>query len=208
MQLRALGDDFWVGHALFHLGLVAYAGGDRALARAQCAEAVALYPKAGMSRLTIDPLGYLGLIACADGDFAGAAAIFGDVLARLRARGGPSDVALALAGVATLAAARGEGERAARLFGAADARREAGGGPFPLPARDTFAEAAAEVQARVGEAAWAAAHVGGRTLATEVAFAVADAALTEAAAAAAATMPTPPAPGATPAHPPAPAASS
>jgi tetratricopeptide (TPR) repeat protein len=182
-ELRALGDEFWIGRALFHLGLVAYAGGDRVLARAQCAEAVALYMKAGGSWFTIDPLGYLGLIACADGAYAEAAAIYGDILSRLRTRGGPSDVAVALAGVATLAVARGADEQAARLFGAAEAQRDAAGGPFPLPARDTFVRAGAEVQARMGEAAWIAAHATGRSLTREAAFGLADAVLTEAAAA-------------------------
>ena len=124
------------GHALFHLGLVAYTRDDRERTRALCQEAVELFD-AGQSWLdAIEPLHYLGLNACAADDLPAAAAFFAEALARLRVRRSRVDFANGFADVATLAVARGDLVPAARLFGAADAIRREDGAPFPLPARD------------------------------------------------------------------------
>jgi predicted ATPase/DNA-binding CsgD family transcriptional regulator len=177
---RALGNGGWTGHALFHLGLVAFVRGERARVRALCAEAIVEQERAGAWLDAIDPLHYLGLEACAAGDIAGASGYFADALARLRRRGSPSAIACGLADAATLAAHRWP-ERAARLFGAADALLRVDGASFPAPARHAYADAATLARAAQGEAAWAAAFAAGGALAIDEALAEADAVLGEAA---------------------------
>jgi predicted ATPase/DNA-binding CsgD family transcriptional regulator len=162
------------GHALFHLGLVAYTRDDRERTRRLCLEAVAHFD-ATHSRLdAIDPLHYLGLNACAEGDLRGAAEFFAEALARLRERRSRVDFANGLANVATLAAMRGEPIQAARLFGFAEGIRREDGAPFPLPARIAYEEAAASVRDHLGEA-WAAAYEAGARLTLEAAIAEAEA---------------------------------
>jgi non-specific serine/threonine protein kinase len=176
-RLRDLDDGSLTGHALFHLGVIAYAGGDHERARALCAEAAAIYDAVSLRWPAVDPLGYLGLIACADGDHARAATLFGDVLVRLREQGNPSTIGGGIAGIATLAMAIGEAERAAELFCAAEALRAVGGAPFPLPARDTYEAAMASAHRALGDAGYATASSVGRTLQVEQALAVAAAVL-------------------------------
>ena len=96
-----------LGHARFHLGLIAWAQGDDAGARGLLQEAVERYDGAGASADAIDPLRYLGLVACAAGDLGEAAAWFGEEVTRLRRLGNRAALAVGLADVATLAAARG-----------------------------------------------------------------------------------------------------
>jgi non-specific serine/threonine protein kinase len=152
------------GHALFHLGLVAYTRDDRERTRALCQEAVELFD-AGQSRLdAIEPLHYLGLNACAAGDLLAAAVFFAETLVRLRVRRSRVDFANGFVDVATLAVARGDHEVAARLFGAADAIRREDGAPFPLPARIAYERAADRARVQLGDEAWSAAYAVGEAL--------------------------------------------
>jgi non-specific serine/threonine protein kinase len=149
------------GHALFHLGLVAYTRGNRERTRALCQEAMELFD-AGQSRLdAIEPLHYLGLNACAVGDLRTAATFFAEALARLRVRRSRVDFANGFADVATLAEARGDLVAAAHLFGAADLIRREDGAPFPLPARIAYERAADRVRLKLGDEAWSAAYAAG-----------------------------------------------
>jgi DNA-binding CsgD family transcriptional regulator len=162
------------GHALFHLGLVAFTHDDRERTRRLCREAVAHFDATQCEIDAIEPLHYLGLNACAAGDLAGAAAFFAETLARLRVRRSRVDFANGFADVATLAVGRGDLEQAARLFGAADAIRRDDGAPFPLPARIAYEGAADSARAQLGEAAWAAAYGAGEGLPLERALAEAE----------------------------------
>ncbi|MBA3415799.1 MAG: LuxR family transcriptional regulator [Chloroflexia bacterium] len=163
------------GHALFHLGLVAYAAGDGERTRDLCADAIRLFDLSGCELDAIDPLHYLALEACARADPSAAAGFIAEALARLRVRRSRADFAHGLADTATLATCRGDWERAAMLFGAADALRREDGAPFPLPARSAFDRSSAATRSRLGESAWAVASAAGAALPLEAALAEADA---------------------------------
>jgi DNA-binding CsgD family transcriptional regulator/tetratricopeptide (TPR) repeat protein len=152
------------GHALFHLGLVAYTRDDRERARALCQQAVELFDAVGSWLDAIEPLHYLGLNACAAADLQAAAAFFAEALARLRVRRSRVDFAIGFADVATLAVARGDLVVAARLFGAADVIRLEDGAPFPLPARIAYERAAVRARVQLGDEAWSAAYGEGDAL--------------------------------------------
>ena len=173
---------WWAGHALFHLGLVAYARRDWDRAVRLLAEAVRLYEAGGGEIEASDPLHYLALIACERGDFGEAAGIMADVLRRLRRRGSEPALADGLADVATLAAFRGDFAASARLFGAAARLLEAGGGTYSLPGRDTYERAEATARHELTEEAWLTAFAAGRALPLDRALAEAEGVLTAAAA--------------------------
>ena len=164
----------WIGHALFHLGVVAYAGGD-ASAPAPCGRGGRALRRDGAPLARRRPAGLprpdrlrrrrpragRGAVRRHPGPAAGAGrTVRGCRRPRRASR--------------TLAAARGEPDRAARLFGAAEACARRTGGPFPLPARDTY-EAAMAARARRPRATsgFAAALDAGRTLTLEQALAAA-----------------------------------
>jgi non-specific serine/threonine protein kinase len=163
------------GHALFHLGLVAYTRNDRERTRALCLEAVEQFDSRQSWLDAIEPLHYLGLNACATGDLLAAAAFFAETLARLRVRRSRVDFANGFADVATLAAARGDLVAAARLFGAADAVRREHGAPFPLPARIDYERAANRARVMLGDAKWSAAYAAGEALSLDDALLEAEA---------------------------------
>jgi DNA-binding CsgD family transcriptional regulator len=163
------------GHALFHLGLVAYTREDRERARALCQEAVALFDASQSWLDAIEPLHYLGLNACAAGDLTAAAAFFTEAVVRLRVRRSRVDIAIGFADVATLMVARGDLVVAARLFGAADAIRREDGAPFPLPARIAYERAADCARAELGDEVWSAANAAGEALSLDEALLEAEA---------------------------------
>jgi predicted ATPase/DNA-binding CsgD family transcriptional regulator len=180
-QWRALGRQVWAGHALFHLGLVAYARRDWDRAALLLTDAVRLEDAHGGEIEAIDPLHYLALIACERGDVGEAAGIMADVLRRLRRRGSDPSLANGLADVATLAAFRGDVAVAARLFGAAARLLEAGGATYSLPGRDTYARAEATARHQLTEERWRTAFATGRAMPLDRALAEAEGMLSAAA---------------------------
>ncbi|CAA9559743.1 MAG: hypothetical protein AVDCRST_MAG73-3542 [uncultured Thermomicrobiales bacterium] len=175
---QARGRQVWIGHALFHLGLVAYARREWERAVRLLTEAVSLYELGGDEIGASDPLHYLALIGGERGDFHGSAATVADVLRRLRRRGSEPALADGLADAATLAAFRGECAAAARLFGAATRLLETGGAAYSLPARDTYERAAAAARRGLGEEDWRTAFAAGRGMSLDRALAETDAVLT------------------------------
>jgi predicted ATPase/DNA-binding CsgD family transcriptional regulator len=179
-EWRVLDRPGWVGHALFHLGLVAYARREWDHAVQLLTEAVRGYEASGGEVEAIDPLHYLTLIACERGDFGEAASLMADVLRRLRRRGSEPALADGLADVATLAAFREDFTEAARLFGGAARLLEAGGGTYSLPGRDMYERAQARARQELTEATWLAESAAGRALPTDLALAEAERVLTAA----------------------------
>jgi DNA-binding CsgD family transcriptional regulator len=176
LRLRALNRPVWVAHALFHLGVIAFARGDGARAAELCAESAALY--SANSRLdAIDPLRYLGLIACATGEVERAAGHFAETLALLDERGSPAALSTGLADIATLAISRGQAQAAATLFGAADALRVRHGASYSLPARDVYEAAMARARDALGSEMNAGARASGSELSLPDALAIANAVL-------------------------------
>jgi tetratricopeptide (TPR) repeat protein len=175
--LRDAGHGEWLGHASFHLGLIAWVQGDEVRARSLLHDAVERWDRSGIPGGGIDPLRYLGLIACGAGDLDEAATWFSEVVTRLRQDGSRAAIAVGLADVATLAAAREAWQPAARLFAKAEAQLQAEGAAFSLPARDHYERAHARARETLGDAAYQAAAVAGRALTLEQALAEAEAVL-------------------------------
>jgi predicted ATPase/class 3 adenylate cyclase len=171
------GHDNMHAHALFHLGVIAWAQGDEARARVQLQEAVEGYDRSGALADAIDPLRYLGLIACAGGDLDEAANWFSEEWTRLRQMGSRAAIAVGLADVATLAAVREAWQPAVRLFAKAEALAQTEAAAFSLPARDHYEQAHARARQTLGDAAYQATAVAGRALTLEQALAEAEAVL-------------------------------
>jgi predicted ATPase len=176
--LREAGDETWLGHARFHLGVIAWVRGDNAGARGLLREAIEHFDRSGWPADAIDPLRYLGLIACAAGDHQEAAMWFGEEWARLREIGSRAAIAVGLADVATLADARQAWHPAVRLFAKAEALLQAEAAALSLPARDHYERAHQRAREALG-AASAAAAVAGRALTLEQALTEAEAVLAQ-----------------------------
>jgi tetratricopeptide (TPR) repeat protein len=158
--LRDAGDASWLGHASFHLGLIAWVQGDEARARSLLRDAVAHFDRSRAPANAIDPLRYLGLLACAAGDLDEAAVWFGEEVTRLRQEGNRAALAVGLADVATLAAAREAWQPAVRLFAQAEALLKAEAAAFSLPARDHYERAHARARQALSDDAYHAAAAG------------------------------------------------
>jgi predicted ATPase/class 3 adenylate cyclase len=167
---RDAGHEDWLGHASFHLGLIAWVQGDEARARSLLRDAVERFDRTGAPIDAIDPLRYLGLMACTAGDLDDAAVWFGEVVARLRQLGSRAAIAVGLADVATFAAAREAWQPAVRLFAKADALLQAEAAAFSLPARDHYERAHARAREELGDVAYQASAVAGRALTLEQAL--------------------------------------
>ena len=175
--LHDAGDESWLGHASFHLGVIAWARGDDARARILLRDAVERFDRSGAQADAIDPVRYLGLIACAAGEFDEAAMWFRDELTRLRQQDNRAALAVRLADVATLATAREVWQPAVRLFAKAEALLTTEAAAFSLPARDHYEQAYARARQALDDAASQAAAIAGPALTVEQALAAATAVL-------------------------------
>jgi predicted ATPase/class 3 adenylate cyclase len=176
-HLRDAGDESWLGHASFHLGVIAWVQGDDARARGLLRDAVEHFDRSRAPANAIDPLRYLGLIACTAGDLDEAAVWFGEEVTRLRQEGNDAALAVGLADVATLAAARETWQPAVRLFAKAEALLKAEAAAFSLPARDHYERAHDRARVALGAAISQAVADAGRALTVEQALAEAEAVL-------------------------------
>jgi predicted ATPase/class 3 adenylate cyclase len=174
---QAAGHEDWLGHASFHLGLIAWVQGDDARARSLLRDAVEHFDRTGAPMDAIDPLRYLGLIASAAGNVDEASGWFREVVTRLRQHGSRAAIAVGLADMATLAAAREAWQPAVRLFAKAKALAQSEAAAFSLPARDHYERAYARATEALGAASSEVAAAG-RELALEQALAEAEAVLT------------------------------
>jgi predicted ATPase/class 3 adenylate cyclase len=176
-SLRDAGDESWLGHARFHLGVIAWVQGDDVGARSLLRDAVERFDRSRAPANAIDPLRYLGLIACAAGDLDEATVWFREELTRLRQEDNHAAIAVGLADVATLAAAREAWQSAVRLFAKAEAMLKAEAAAFSLPARDHYERAHDRVRRALGDPACQAAADAGRALTVDQALAEAEAVL-------------------------------
>ncbi len=166
-HLRATGDPVWTAHALFHLGVIAYADGDNTAAIDYCQQAVSTYDEVQGRLDSIDPLRYVVLAAIRAGNLPLARDAGLDNLARMRERGSREVIAGGMADSATLLANAGDHATAVRLFGAARALLASEQGTFTLPARGAYdeAERLAKSKLRPNEFASAFADGGGLQMA-------------------------------------------
>ena len=173
---RQGGHENLLGHAVFHLGVIAWAQGDDEHARALLQHAVEHHERCGAPTDAIDPLRYLGLIACARGDHHAAGEWFREELTRLRQLGSHAALAVGLADVATLAAARKAWRPAVRLFAKAEALLQAEAAAFSLAARDHYERAHDLARQALGDD-YPVGVVAGQALILEEALAEAEAVL-------------------------------
>ena len=110
-------------------------------------------------------------MAAVQGDHAAARALYEESLAIAGEVGYKLDIASCLQGQASIVAAQGEHAWAAQLWGAAESLREVMGAPIPPVYRADYERAVAAARAQLGEKAFAAAWVEGRTMTPEQALA-------------------------------------
>ena len=172
-------DNIMLGHARFHLGLIAWVQGDDARARSLLRDTMERYDRSGAQADAIDPLRYLGLISCAAGELDDAAKWFGEELTRLRSgqprrpRGGAGRRGDARGG------APGPGSQPYASLPRRRRCAQTEAAAFSLPARDHYERAHARARETLGEAAYQATAVAGRALSLEQVLQEAEAVLAE-----------------------------
>jgi non-specific serine/threonine protein kinase len=160
----ALDEPLWAALTRHSLGTVAYEQGDLGRAAALFDEALQAFRAFDNPWYTGVALASLARIARARGDYAGAAALYAESLTlRWERVGDKMGIAGSLRGLASIAALTGHAERAARLYGAAEALRESVGASVPRQ-HALSARALAKAKADLGEPAFAASWLAGRTM--------------------------------------------
>jgi predicted ATPase/DNA-binding NarL/FixJ family response regulator len=172
-HFRETNDQVWWAHAAFHLGVIAFAGGNDDQAIDWCRQSVERYDLVGGRLDAIDPLRYLMLAAVRKRDFRLARSAAADNLDRLRTRGSLEALAGGLADIGAFAALRRDWSAAAVLLAAAHALLSGQGGTFTLPARLSYTDAAGQAREQLGPEEYGAASRRGAALSLEEALAVA-----------------------------------
>src|SRR5258708_36464436 len=109
----------------------------------------------------------LAQVAAAQGDHAGSQALYEQGLVVVRKSGDKWTIPSGLEGLAAAVAAQGNHAWAAHLWGTAEALREAIGTPLPPVECVAYDRAITAARTQLGEPAFAAAWVEGRTLSLE-----------------------------------------
>ena len=163
---RELDDKGGIALALHNLGIVAFLRDDPE-ARSLFESALALWQELGDRRHIAMALTGMGYVATRQRDLPRARSLYRESLAIRQELGDKWGLAYSIEGLATLAAVQGMTDRAARLLGAVEALREAMRTPLPLFYRPDRDRAVAALRARLGEQAFAAAWVEGRSMTLE-----------------------------------------
>jgi non-specific serine/threonine protein kinase len=161
---EALGDASSMANMLNDLGVVARRQREFDLAANLFTASLAKARVAGNELGIARTLSNLGHVAADQHDYPRAIALYRESLELQAEVGDIRGIAWSLERIPALPVAWQWPEQAARLFGAADAARDAAGLPLPPAGRDWYDRAVAEVQARLGEAAFRAAWAAGRAL--------------------------------------------
>jgi predicted ATPase/class 3 adenylate cyclase len=153
--------------ALWGLGWVAFRQGKIALARSLLEEASANYqseeePADLESKAWA--LAHLARVVAFEGDYARARALYEQCLAIVKQVSNKRWTPFYLEGLAAVVAAQGELPRAARLWGTAEALREGMGTPIPPAYRADYKRSVTSARTQLGEQAFAAAWVEGRSM--------------------------------------------
>ena len=149
------------------MGYVSILEGDYERGAALNEEAAGLCRERGYKNGLQHALDHLGWAALLGGDHEGAKAAYEESLVVCKELGDKMIASESLEGLACVAATRGEAEQAARLFGVAEALREAVGYQH-MPEEDALREPyLAGASSQLGEAAWEAELVEGRTMELE-----------------------------------------
>jgi predicted ATPase/class 3 adenylate cyclase/DNA-binding CsgD family transcriptional regulator len=161
---RAAGDNYRLAITLANLGFDEHAAGELAAARAHLQEASTLADNHGYQNMSTGLRQNLGLVDLMDADPGSARCHFLDSLDTARLTGVKAYVHGALLGLALATGADGDPTIAATLHGVADEHYEQAGRGFEAIEAGLRARDHAQLRARLGDAAFEAAHRHGRTL--------------------------------------------
>jgi len=165
--LRDIGDKDGLAYTLSILGTVVHTQGDDERATALHEESLGLWMAIGFKWGMALALSRLGTVAHAQGDAGRATALYEESLALRQELGDKHGLAECLEGLAGVAVAQQHLERAARLLGAAESLREGTGAPLSPRERARYDRDMSAVRAGLGEVAFAAAWVTGKTMPPE-----------------------------------------
>jgi DNA-binding CsgD family transcriptional regulator/tetratricopeptide (TPR) repeat protein len=145
--------------------------GDAGTAHPLLEKSLALFREGGQRQYIAELLSLLARLAVVQGEHATARDLYEESLTLTREMDYQLGIAPCLEGLAVVVAAQGEPTWAARLWGTAEALRQAIGAPLPLVERADYERAVASAHAQLGEEAFVAAWVEGRTMTLEQALA-------------------------------------
>src|SRR6266566_2387313 len=164
---KELGDKLGLANYCSLAGQRALQQADAATARSLIEEGLVLFRETGYRLEGIsESLSLLGKVAAVQGDYTAARALYEESLA-FPMRVDAVWTASSLEGLAGVVAAQGEPAWAARLYGAAEALRDANSIPIVPVYRAEYERSVAAAHTQLGEKAFAAAWVEGRTMTPE-----------------------------------------
>ncbi len=170
---REVGDKESIANCLYLSGMLALSEGDSASARSLTEQALALFQEMKLQDGTALSLYALAEVAAVGGDSARSQALYEQGVGVASKAGDKRTITSGLEGLAATVAAQGNHTWAARLWGTAEALREAIGMPLPPVEHVSYNRAVAAVRTELGEQAFAAAWVQGRTQSPEQGLATA-----------------------------------
>jgi DNA-binding CsgD family transcriptional regulator/tetratricopeptide (TPR) repeat protein len=146
------------------LAQVALQEGDGALARLLLEKSLAINRQIGERVNFAESLSALARVAARENDYAAARALYEESLVIAREAGSKWRIAPYLEGLASVLVAQEEFAQGTQLWGAAEAIRAALGTPLPPVERADYERAIAAARSHLGEKAFAASWVQGRTM--------------------------------------------
>lgn len=153
------------------LGQVALGQGNVVTAHSLLEKSVLFYREMGHRYGTAESLAVLGKVEARQGDYAAARSLYEESLTLSGALGEKWVVAQRLVGLGEVVAAQGQLAWAAQLWGASEVLRDALGVPIPPVERADYEQAVSYARVHLGEKAFAAAWVQGRSMMAEQALA-------------------------------------
>src|SRR2546430_707998 len=156
-----------IGLSIFHLGAVALLQGDVTAARSLLEESLVLFKEVGERGRIAEVLVGLGFISFSQGDYAATHVLIEESLEITRKLDYKWDIAGSLGVLAVVVAAQGEWIWAVRLLSAAEVLCEAINAVLPPAVRTVQEFTIASVRTQLGEQAFDAAWVEGRTMTPE-----------------------------------------
>ena len=165
---RGAGDDFQIAVLLGNLGNLAEIMGDYAAARSLLEDGLAIHRRLGNRGAIVPALGNLANTAILLGEYDRGRSYLRECLLLCRELGMTRTIVTVMSSFAMLHHKEGAWERAAWLYGVADGEGERIEAPLQSAERDEQEEIYSELQAALGERAFATAFLRGRAMTLEL----------------------------------------
>jgi len=165
--LKELGNTWGVAYSLNLSGRIALSEGDSTTARSLAEEGLALFRELGIQAGIASSLSLIAQVEAHQGNYTAARSLYEEILTQARETDDRRGIASYLEEMAEVVVAQREGIWAARLWGAAETLRTTIGMPLPPVFRVDYERAVAAARNQVGEKAFAAAWVEGRSMTLE-----------------------------------------